>query len=330
MMNISSAPATPGSNAGGSGMDVAAAVSAAASVAAAANAANSTNVLHTTTNEGPPVQTLFAQMNLSSPTPPPEAPAISPPPQARSGDRVTVNYQESDMAKLLHTMTPDAVQIGDVEFAWVSTKVPPAFKQGMEFKVNNDGLSSVLSMKIPDNDLDVNNLFGICLSRGWVLYQALDKEVRYMHHKYDDIPKMQLAFNHPFESERGPSNDLFGPETGQSVGDVWIKPRMKDRDGHRLPEHPYTAKDKVSNFCAVIKKLDKKGFYSSSRFVRGTFDNRDLSRQIPVPVPTPAPVQAQGATVQAGDGDEDTQMSYITANQHRDPSRSPRNRCRRR
>lgn len=233
------------------------------------------------------------------------------------------------MAKLLHTMTPDAVQIGDVEFAWVSTKVPPAFKQGMEFKVNNDGLSSVLSMKIPDNHLDVNNLFGIRLSRGSVLYQSLHKEVRYMRRKYDDNPKMQLAFNHPFEAERGPSDDLFGPETGQSVGDVWIKPRMKDHDGHRLPEHRHTAKDKVSNFCAVIKKLDKKGFYSSSRVVRGTFDNRDLSRQIPVP--PPAPVQAQGATVQAGDGDEDnSQMSYLTADQHRDPSRSPRNRRRRR
>ena len=79
-----------------------------------------------------------------------------------------------------------------------------------------------------------------------------------MKRKYDDNPKMQLAFNHPFECERGPSDELFGPETGQSVGDVWVKPRLKDRDGHRLAEHRHAAKDKVSNFCAVTKSWTKK------------------------------------------------------------------------
>lgn len=323
---LSSAPTTPGSNAGGHGRPDAAAAanaaaSAAAAVAAAANAANRTsNVPRArTTAGGPPVQTLFAQMNLE--TPPPNASAVSPPPQTRSGNRVVVNYDESDMEKLLHTMTPDAVQIGEAEFAWVSVKVPPAFKNGMEFNVNKDGLSSNLSIRIPDNHLEVNNLFGIRLSRESVLYQSLDKEVRRMKRKYDDNPKMQLAFNHPFECERGPSNELFGPETGQSVGDVLIKPRSKDRDGNRLAEHRHAAKDKVSNFCAVIKKLDKKGFYNSSRIVRGTFDNRDITRQIPVPV-----AQAQAQAPAQGNEDDNSAMSYMTAQQQRSNSRSPRRR----
>jgi hypothetical protein len=86
-----------------------------------------------------------------------------------------------------------------------------------------------------------------------------------------------------------------------------------------LSEHRHAAKDKVSNFCAVIKKLDKKGFYSSSRVVKGTFDNRDITRQIPIPVP-----QAQAPA--EGNEDDISAMSYITADQQRSNSRSPRRR----
>ena len=123
---------------------------------------------------------------------------------------------------------------------------------------------------------------------------------------------MQLAFNHPFECERGPSNELFGPETGQSVGDVWVKPRLKDRDGNHLAEHRHAAKDKVSNFCAVIKKLDKKGFYNSLLLTIEISPDRFLFQLLKAPA--------------QGNEDDNSAMSYMTAQQQRSNSRSPRRR----
>lgn len=213
------------------------------------------------TANGVPLTPMFGSMNL-------ETPESSPSTNPWIGKRAKVNVEESDLEMMLHCTNPDSVESGSDVFAWSSWKIMPSFTEGMKHKIHEGGHSADVVLPWPENHKDPCNLFGCRLSKEHLLYQTYDEAIMEMVDSRESDLSVKIALDLPFEAERFPSDDLFGPDTGNSCGLVKIGGGLAN------------ANDKVSNFCSVYKKQGNQ-FENSKKVTMETFDNRDMGTSLP-------------------------------------------------
>ena len=220
-----------------------------------------TSPFATATANGVPPSSMFRSMNLDAT---PESSASTNP---AIGKCAKVNVDESELDMMLHCTNPDCVESGSDTFAWASWKIMPSFTDGMKHKIHEGGHSADVMLLWPDNHKDPCNLLGCRLSKESVLFQTYDEAIMEMVASRESDLSVKLVLDLPFEAERFPSDDLFGPGTGNSVGLVKIR-----ENAH--------VNDKVANFCPVYKKQGNQ-FENSKKVSMETFDNRDMGSSLP-------------------------------------------------
>ena len=190
---------------------------------------------------------------------------------AGSSPRARVNVKKSQLDRFFHVMNPASVYINSDSYCWVSLKVPCAYKDGMELKVDKDGNYATLSLDIPDIALRPGNLLGNKnMNPSNVFYQTIEKEILSTKPRADAKSKFSLRFKLPFKAETRTSDELFGEGTGQSAGNVPAIPRNQSQ---------CHSSDTTCNAVFVFKKHGN-NFDVATGVSTKLADNRDLFRHL--------------------------------------------------